>query len=109
MINQEVKMTQVKVEIFRDSTADFKDKLNILYQLLPEGVKVVITESLVPFSVEDNSEATAAQLLSFEMQRLTENPYYRATYISTNSTDKFSLIEMLEAAGFLVIKQLTEA
>jgi hypothetical protein len=98
-------MTNVEIEIFRDTDDEFRGKIKALYELLPKGVEVTMTESLVPLPIENNPEASAAQLLSFEMQRLGENRHYRARYVSTTAIAKTDLIEILEAAGFVIIHE----
>jgi hypothetical protein len=98
-------MTNVEIEIFRDTDNELKGKINALYELLPKGVEVTMTESLVPLPIENNPEASSAQLLSYEMQRLGENRHYRARHVSTTSIDRNDLIEILETAGFVIIHE----
>jgi hypothetical protein len=97
---------EIKIEVFRDTEDRLNEQIFALHELLPKGVEVEITESLESFPVEINEQsASSVSLLRLEIQRLSENRSYRTRHISTTMMHKADFINILEAAGFVVIQE----
>jgi hypothetical protein len=96
---------RVELEVFRDKGDRLKHQLFALNELLPKDVKVEISEHLIPFSVETNEPlGSLVQLLRHAIQRLDENQHYRTRSVSTTMMDENNFANVLEEAGFTVIK-----
>lgn len=101
-------MNKVEVEIFSEELDVFKAKISSLHELLPPQVKIILSESVIPYPTDiEYSNCSALEMLKRERNRLSDNRQYRKRTVSVEGEIKEGeFVNLLEKAGFSVFQKL---
>lgn len=100
---------EIEIEVFCDTSEHLYRQIEALLKLLPPKAQVKVVEKRKPIMPERiDSDFSAKELMRKEIMKLKngyERRFYRTRYIYTEDLEEQEFIQLLEKAGFTVVRK----